>query len=349
MIKRLVWTNRRRLLGVAVIFVALIASLAMLQTSKVAEAAVLYPHADLVGWWRFDEGTGTIAEDSSGYGNHGTVHDATWVNGLYGKALNFDGIDDYVAVSCDDLSSKDFTITLWVKTSSTAAQEIIGKYWKLQQNIRVYIFNSKLGMYVRDAEGDVAQIGNIGDISDNLWHHIALVWDDTSKTLTPFLDSVEKTSVTNINVDDVDDETKAFWIGRRNGYNDMPLDGEVDEVRIYDRGLSTAEIQENFQMEPDFSSRLLAKLPMGTTQVIVTLSWQGTGSISVTIEPPSETYTEDMVPVYQKTVYSSSSGDMLNIKRLAVSVTALSNDESWYILLEFDDVEDYKITVEVQT
>ena len=39
---------------------------------------------------------------------------------------------------------------------------------------------------------------------------------------------------------------------------------------------------------------------------------------------------------------------MLNIKRLAVSVTALSSDENWYVVLEFDDVEDYRIAVEVQ-
>jgi hypothetical protein len=55
-----------------------------------------------------------------------------------------------------------------------------------------------------------------------------------------------------------------------------------------------------------------------------------------------------MVPVYQKTVYSSSSGDMLNIKRLSISVSALSSDENWYVMLEFDDVEDYRITVEAQ-
>jgi len=48
-----------------------------------------------------------------------------------------------------------------------------------------------------------------------------------------------------------------------------------------------------------------------------------------------------MVSVYQRTVYSSSSGDMLNIKRLVVSVTALSSDDDWYVVLEFDYVENY--------
>jgi len=54
--------------------------------------------------------------------------------------------------------------------------------------------------------------------------------------------------------------------------------------------------------------------------------------------------------VYQKNVYSET-GDtpgMLNIKRLSVSVSALSSNENWYIVLKFDNAEDYKITVEVQ-
>ena len=74
------------------------------------------------------------------------------------------------------------------------------------------------------------------------------------------------------------------------------------------------------------------------------------GSINVMIESPSKSYTEDIVPVYQKTVYSTSDGtsSMLNIKRLFISVSARSSEENWYVMLEFDDVEDYRITVETQ-
>jgi len=63
---------------------------------------------------------------------------------------------------------------------------------------------------------------------------------------------------------------------------------------------------------------------------------------------PSELF--DFAYVYQKTVYSTSGGtsSMLNIKRLSVSVSALSSDENWYVMLKFDDVEDYRISVEAQ-
>jgi hypothetical protein len=50
-----------------------------------------------VGYWKFDEGSGTTALDSSGNGNTGTLMNGPqWIDGKIGKALQFHGIDDYV-------------------------------------------------------------------------------------------------------------------------------------------------------------------------------------------------------------------------------------------------------------
>jgi hypothetical protein len=142
---------------------------------------------------------------------------------------------------------------------------------------------------------------------------------------------------------------QAVYIGAEDSIFNR-LNGVIDEVRIYNRVLASTEIETLFQKEPDFSSRLLANVPEGTTQFIATVSWQGVGSINVTIQSPSQTYTEDIVPVYQKTTYSASSGTSttLNLKRISVSITALASDQSWYTILETSNVRDYRITVEVQ-
>ena len=59
----------------------------------------------LVGYWPFNEGSGTTAKDISDYGNHGTLYgsmtDDDWVQGVTGTALDFDGVDDYVQISDD--------------------------------------------------------------------------------------------------------------------------------------------------------------------------------------------------------------------------------------------------------
>jgi hypothetical protein len=143
----------------------------------------------------------------------------------------------------------------------------------------------------------------------------------------------------------------ALAIGQGGGaYPYERFTGVIDEVRIYNQALSPTDVNVLFQNAPDFSSRLLAKVPKGTTQIITTLSWQGTGSINVTLMAPSQNYTESMMSEYQKTVYSTSGGtsNMLNIKRLSVSVSALPSDQNWYIVLTFNNVNAYQISVELQ-
>ena len=88
--------------------VFVIASLASSEIAQASSDAVLIQH--------FDEGSGTIAKDESGYGNDGIIHGATWTTGISGKALSFDGIDDYI--DCGNDASLDIadeiTIEAWM-------------------------------------------------------------------------------------------------------------------------------------------------------------------------------------------------------------------------------------------
>jgi hypothetical protein len=51
------------------------------------------------GLWLFDEGSGNVAKDLSGNDHHGEILGAKWVSGKYGKALEFDGVDDDVVIN----------------------------------------------------------------------------------------------------------------------------------------------------------------------------------------------------------------------------------------------------------
>ena len=182
-------------------------------------------------------------------------------------------------------------------------------------------------------------------LSDGVFAHVVLVFNGTDNSLKYYVDADLK-KTTNVG------QSLYSHVGGVGHYDFSSfVTGVIDEVRIYNRALSVAEIQENFQKSPYFSSKLLAKVPKGTTQVMVTVSWQGIGGIDVTIQSPSNTFTESNVTdIYQKNVYSTADGTsgMLNIKRLSVSVSALSSNENWHIILTFDNVEDYRTTVEVQ-
>jgi hypothetical protein len=344
-------TNKRILIGVIVICIVAVSGITLwLNTKPVAQAAVINPHPGLVGWWRFDEGTGTTAGDSSGNGNNGTIYGATYTAGKYGQALSFDGTSSYVAVP--DSSSLQITgaITLmaWVKTNDLNKQAVITK----SGGYLLYVGTGGDGAVYGYLYGTTSGwLGGSTDVADGLWHLIALTYDPNAgaNNFKLYVDGALNAQYTVTG--SISPSTNRIGIGDRPdvGYRDF-FSGTIDEARVYNRVLSASEIQADFQGGPNNSINLVAKVPQGTTQVITTLSWQGTGSINVTIVSPSQTYTESMLSEYQKTTYSTSGGltSMLNIKRLSVSVNALSSDQSWNVELTLANVGAYQITVEVQ-
>ncbi len=71
-------------------------------------------NAALVGWWKFNDGQGTVAKDSSGRGNDGTIIGPEWVAGKFGSALNFSGANyvDVPAASWSTIKTQ-ATVCFW--------------------------------------------------------------------------------------------------------------------------------------------------------------------------------------------------------------------------------------------
>ena len=65
-------------------------------------AAIRTSAREVLGYWKFDEGQGGTAVDSSAYDHHGTIFGAAWAQGYIGQALDFDGADDYVQIQPAD-------------------------------------------------------------------------------------------------------------------------------------------------------------------------------------------------------------------------------------------------------
>jgi len=346
---RFVWSKKRSIMAIVICAILAVASFGFLQLNNNAQAAIIDPHPGLVGWWRFDEGTGTIASDSSGNANTGTINGATWVDGEYEKALSFDGETSYVIIPDNsnlDFGTDDFTISFWFNPTSLTWSNIL--YKRADSNgvnagYQIVVHNNRFYAIIGDGTNGVTVLSN--SISAGVWQHCLLVVNHagSAQFYVNGLASgspISMTSVGNTNND----------IPLKIGGNSAYYTGILDEVRIYNRALPLTEIQAEFNGDPDFSANVLAKIPQGTTQVITTLSWQGTGNIDVTLRSPTEDYPENVLSAYQKSSYSTSNGitNLLNIKRLSISVTALSSDENWYMVLVIDNVNDYQLTVEIQ-
>jgi len=195
----------------------------------------------VVGSWHFDEGSGTTAYDSSGNDNDGTIYGAAWVDGKYGKALNFDG-DDYVDCG-SNINVDAVSVEAWVKVTTFEAWTRIvqranadGKGFSLRSDFDQFIFQAKQYSDSYNARFHETH-------ANDVWYHVVGVWDgDVSHPPKIYQNAIEGTdSVTDAAGDG---GGTVLNIGRKANANANFFKGTIDEVRIYNRALSSEEISD---------------------------------------------------------------------------------------------------------
>jgi N-acetylneuraminic acid mutarotase len=214
------------------------------------EVEILINHSlldGLIAWWKFDETSGTVAYDSSGNGHDANLTNGpAWVTGKIGGALSFDGTDDMVRTGVSGMYNQDFTWSTWIKTSHTsgAVVGVSADSWS-NGGSSLYIFGGKPKI-------DVCNIGNkLGSLSinTNQWVHYLLTIEDSGGSSDPVKIFVNG---------QIDVDSQINWFGfsgqafkLRIGH--VPVHGNyysgiIDDVRIYDRVLSNAEVQDLHQL-----------------------------------------------------------------------------------------------------
>ena len=164
-------------------------SLILISSVLAGQSSAEIDPATIVGVWLLDEGTGDVAKDSSGNDYDGEVIEAKWVQGKFGKALEFDG--NQARVDCGDVDALDFgtgdfTLSVWVKAAASGAGEV-GNGWSRILD-KHYITGFCL---MRSAGGAKAQFevgGNAAttittkNVFDDDWHHIVAIRHDDTKS-----------------------------------------------------------------------------------------------------------------------------------------------------------------------
>jgi hypothetical protein len=220
------------------------------------------PTAGLVAWWRFDESSGTAALDSSPNGNAGTIYGAQRVSGVAGSALHFDGIDDYVEVpSSGSLNlGGAFTFATWILLESLAGHpedvilnkegDVVGQRIPYELAVLDTSSPSHSGYFgwhlsVPGVSTDAPNVGagwheGGGPVPIGRWAHLALVFD--GHEIRTYVDGVLQRTFSGSG--SVIQNTRAVRIGARGAPGPAHdfLNGCIDEVRIYSRALTNAEI-----------------------------------------------------------------------------------------------------------
>ncbi|HEY3319276.1 MAG TPA: LamG-like jellyroll fold domain-containing protein [Planctomycetota bacterium] len=203
----------------------------------------------LVAHWTFDEGIGTTAVDSSGNGYDGTlVNGPVWTTGVPpGNALRFNGTNSYVNVpSSPDVGGGSFTVACWIFRESGSERKFVSKWngnsGNLQFDLQVYKDNC-LWFSVCQGNNVVVTAWGTTIIQAGRWYHIGAVADASGALLRVYIDGAPETFQSNPGWDgSVRSVDMELNIGRKASGNDY-WQGLIDDVRIYNRALSQAEIQ----------------------------------------------------------------------------------------------------------
>jgi hypothetical protein len=211
--------------------------------------------AGLVGYWKLDDGSGTVAVDSSGSGNPGTLVNApTWTTAAptpypNASALTFDGVNSFVTMGNPTALriTGPLTVACWFKTSSILGnyRMLVSKWWSGEIDAAYSLFFSNAGLEFSLFNGTTNLSTTVNLVfNDDTWHAVVGTWDGS--TARTYFDGVLRDSVTNATFGALADIAHPVNIGTDDRYppgtGDRFFPGSIDDVRIYNRALSAAEV-----------------------------------------------------------------------------------------------------------
>lgn len=203
-------------------------------------------NAGLVAAYGFEEKQGNKIIDSSGYRNNGKIKQAKRVKGRFGKALQFDGINDWVTINDSaglDFSNA-FTLEAWIKAKTVRRGSIIFKEKADGSVYDLYAFKdiNLPGSSFNDGTG-YSLINGINQVPIKGWVHLAATFDGLSQNL--FINGVE-VNASPAQKATIQPSNEVLRFGGNSIWGDY-FRGVIDEVRIYNRALTGGEIQSDLQ------------------------------------------------------------------------------------------------------
>lgn len=219
----------------------------MLGSSDVSQAQT--PPPGLIATYSFDEGSGLSANDGSGNAHTGVISGATWtIAGKYGSALSFNGTNSWVTVAdANDLDlTTGLTLEAWVfptaaATATTWRNVLIkersgGEIYNLYADTDTHV---PAAYVVRSANpGTPVGVNGVAQVPLNTWTHLAMTYDTATVRLYVNGTLVRSSATTGALLT----STGALRIGGNSVWGEF-FQGMIDEVRVYNRALTQAEIQ----------------------------------------------------------------------------------------------------------
>jgi hypothetical protein len=208
-----------------------------------------YQPVGLVSEWRLEEDTGIVAADSFD-GNDGTLNgygsdSNKGVDGKIGKALRFDGVQDYVEVlDNSNLESSEMTMGMWVRPTDwghtpSGHVSLISK--RVDSSSGYFFFKLSSSNTLNVDFGSSAERWNTGYLPPlNSWTYLTYTYDGAVGTL--YVNGVYESNTLLGNGASIP-SASALRIGANSAADNYFFEGDMDEVSIYDRALTLGEVR----------------------------------------------------------------------------------------------------------
>jgi len=236
-----------------------------------AARAVSLSDPALVGYWPFNEGSGTAAADLSENGYDGTLNGgATWTDGKYGGALHFNGSGAYVGTGQSILNNAaGFTLAGWVSASNVDVYSSL-----FGQNDLVefgFIGGRQVGTWLLGNNWQLVAADYPFEYPS--WHHVALTGDAAGVVI--YIDGQEAASDAGAVSSGSSGFTFNIGADVFNATGD-PFLGEIDDVWVFSRALTPGEIQTLMQGSGGYPYALSPSPADGEIHLDtwITLSWR---------------------------------------------------------------------------
>ena len=217
----------------------------------------------LVGYWRMEEsswnGTAGEVKDSSGNSFNGARSgNATTASGKFGNGGSFDGTSDYVSLgnTASVSGATGITISSWIYTNSNPDETIIGRALAsagATRGYRLYTDFSGTIFFTITTTGTGTSSNaswNTGiTLSQSSWQHIVTSYDGPSATARIFVNGALQATNTALTTGSMADGADIATIGASNDGN-YSVNGKVDDLRLYNRALSPAEVAKLYAFSP---------------------------------------------------------------------------------------------------